>query len=792
MNNYYKTLELHKILEMLSAEASNEKTKKMALEIEPLSNYTDVEKELNKTSDAYTLSVKFGAPSFYNFKDITDSVKRAKSGARLTLGELLNIAGILSQVRILDEWYKQCASIETSLSMLFSSLRPNNSLQERISSSIVSEDELADSASLELSRIRRKIIQSGAKIRDCLDKMLKNANIQKCLQESIITMRDGRYVVPVKSEYKSTISGLVHDTSSTGATLFIEPMSVVETNNDIRILKGKEQEEIDRIISELSIECGNYSEDIINNYNICCELNLYFAKSELAVKMKATLPDLTDDGKILLNKARHPLIDKDKVVPINISLGYGYNTLIITGPNTGGKTVVLKTLGLLTLMTMCGLMIPVSDGSKISVFRHVLADIGDQQSIENSLSTFSSHINRVVDILDISTDDSLILLDELGSGTDPVEGAALAISIIKKLKDKGCKVVITTHYQEIKMYAIQTDGVENASCEFDVQTLQPTYKLIIGSPGKSNAFEISEKLGIDSDIIDYARSLVSSENIRFEEVIEQLEKARKELDDNKNEVEKLKIKLKNDSSEIDKELTTIRNNKDKELEQARLQAMSIIENVRVQSDDLLDELKDIRSQKEKENFSELSVGAKSKAKSVLNKMYNEANPVVKNQNDNYKLPRALKKGDHVYITNIDKNGILCANPDDSGNVFVQAGIIKTKINIDKLRLIDKPDNVTFKNKPVTNKKVSSKIERKASMELDIRGKNVDEGIMEAGMFIDNAVMSGQGIITIIHGKGTGVLRSGIHKYLKSHPSVKSFRLGMYGEGEDGVTVVELK
>ncbi|HNX64851.1 MAG TPA: endonuclease MutS2 [Oscillospiraceae bacterium] len=791
MNTYYNTLELHKILEMLAGQASNQKTKEMALSLVPLTDIYSVKKELDKTADAFNLSVKFGTPSFYNFKDVSASLLRAKAGSSLSLRELLDIAQLLNQTRLLTDWYKQCSGIETSLSPIFNSLIANKHLEEKITSAILSEEEIADDASPELLSIRRKIIQSGAKIREHLDKMLHSSSIQKCLQESIITIRDGRYVLPVKAEHKNSVNGLVHDTSSSGSTLFIEPLAVVETNNDIRILKGREQEEIERIISELSSECGDNADSIISDFEICAELNLYFSKSNLAAKMKASVPELSDDGRVILNRARHPLLDEKKAVPISLTLGYDYQTLIITGPNTGGKTVVLKTLGLLTLMTMCGLMIPASDGSRISVFSHVLADIGDQQSIENSLSTFSSHINRVVDILNTSTSNSLVLLDELGSGTDPVEGAALAISILKKLNDIGSKVVITTHYQELKMYAVQTENVENASCEFDVATLQPTYRLIIGSPGKSNAFEISQKLGISPDVIDYAKELVSSENIRFEEVIEQLEKSRFELEEKNREVAKLKTKIEEDSKKLQNEIDELKKNKEFELEKARQQAMSIIENVRNQSDELIDELTEIRKQKEKENFSQLSISAKTKAKSSLNKMYEEANPVVKNTNSGYKLPRPLKKGDHVYICDIDKNGIVAGEPDSNGSVFVQAGIMKTKVSIDKLRLIDEP-KITFKNKKISAKGVTRKADRSISMDIDIRGKNVDEGIHEVGMFIDNAVLSSLGMITIIHGKGTGLLRSGIHKYLKTHPSVKSFRLGVYGEGEDGVTIVELK
>ena len=445
MNNYFKTLELHKILDMLALEASNEKTKELALAIKPMTDLEEVRLENLKTTHALDLSVKFGTPGFANFKDVTPSLKRAKSGANISLRELLDIGQVLNQIRILTDWYKQCSSIETSISYLFSSLTPNKTLEEKIFDSILSDEEVADSASIELASIRRKIVQAGARIRENLDKMVRSTTIQKCLQEANVTMRDGRYVLPVKVEHKNSIQGLVHDTSSSGATLFIEPIAIVEANNDIRVLKGREQEEIERIIAELSSECASFSDSIIEDYKTCVELNLYFSKANLAAKMRASSPEITDDGKIDLRNARHPLIDKNEVVPINLKLGYDYQALIITGPNTGGKTVVLKTAGLLTAMTMCGLLIPVSDGSIISIFDNILVDIGDQQSIEQSLSTFSSHINKVVEIIKVANERSLILLDELGSGTDPIEGAALAVSLIEQLKSQGSKMLVTTH-----------------------------------------------------------------------------------------------------------------------------------------------------------------------------------------------------------------------------------------------------------------------------------------------------------------------------------------------------------
>lgn len=791
MNNYYKSLELHKILEMLSEEASNTKTKEMALALTPESDIDVVRSEMKKTSDAFDLSVKYGTPAFSNFKDIRGALHRASSGASLSLRELLDIAQMLYQVRMLSDWYKSTENEETSIGYLFVSLAPNKYLEDKIKNAVVSEDEISDMASHELANIRRKIAQAGVRIRESLDKLIRSSEVQKSLRENIVTMRDGRYVLPVKADFKGNVPGLVHATSATGSTYFIEPISVVEANNDIKVLQGEEQDEIDRIIAELSADCAAYAEALSADYVTCAEINLYFAKSNLGAKMRGCIPELSDDGVIDLKKARHPLIDKKKVVPVDIKLGEDYNALIVTGPNTGGKTVILKTTGLLSAMAMCGLMIPASDGSKVSVFDNILVDIGDQQSIEQSLSTFSSHISNVVKILDAANEKSLILMDELGSGTDPVEGAALAVSIIENMVAKGSKLLVTTHYQELKLFAIETPGIENASCEFDIATLQPTYRLIIGSPGKSNAFSISSKLGISDDIINRANELVSTENQRFEEVVAQLEASRRELEKQHDEIEKLKNEQAEKVAELDKEIADLNSKKESELEKARVQAMRIVESCRMQSEQLLDELADIRKQKEKSNFAQLAINAKSKNKSALDKMYDTANPVQNKEHKEYKLPRPLKRGDHVLIFDIDKKGILASDPDSNGNVFVQAGIMKTKVNVNKLRLLE-PEKITMQNKKISTKNVRGKMQRTPSLELDIRGCAVDEGIHELDMFIDNAVLTGAGIITVIHGKGTGVLRQGIQNHLKKHPSVKSFRSGVFGEGEDGVTVIELK
>lgn len=795
MNKYLKTLELDKILDMLAELASNEATRKMALELRPDCDLERVRYECLKTSQALELSVQFGTPPFSNFKDITSTAARAKSGAVISLRDLMDIAAMLRQIKGLADWYKHCENIETELSYLFSRLQPNDWLLEKLERSIISENEIADAASPELAAIRRKINRAGMQLRETLDKMVKNKTTQQYLQENSVTIRDGRFVLPVKSEHRGQISGLIHDTSATGQTIFIEPMAIVEANNDIRILQGKEQEEIERIICELCRDCGDYADILAENYKVCTELNLYFAKSNLAAKLNCSLPEITDDGKIYLKKARHPLIDKSKAVPIELSLGEKYQTLIITGPNTGGKTVALKTAGLLSAMTMCGLLIPVADGSRISVFSHILADIGDSQSIEQNLSTFSSHTNKVIEILGTADESSLVLLDELGSGTDPVEGAALAIAIIRRLMENGAKIMVTTHYQELKVFAIDSPGVQNASCEFDIATLRPTYRLIVGSPGKSNAFAISESLGMPSDIIEDAKGRVSDANTRLEEVIGKLEASRLELEREKEQITRLRIQAQEHESAVRKEREELEAAKSDELEKARLRAMTIIEQTKAESNELLDELEKLRKEKDKKDFSSNVSGMKSKTKQSFNKMFDTANPVDKRDpNEGYVLPRKLKRGDMVYVVDLQRKGIISGDPDGSEFVFVQMGVMKTKMNISRLRL-EEPEKVTYNNKNKSSRKVGRvgvKAEKRGKMELDIRGSACDDGIYELDAFIDQAVMSNISTVTIIHGKGTGLLRKAVHQRLRSHPSVKSFRLGLFGEGEDGVTVVELK
>ena len=791
MNKYYKKLELDKILELLAEQTWSDVCRERALKLKPQNDIDKVRTELSRTDDAFTLSSRFGTPRFRRIKDISGSIKRAKSGSMLSFRELLDAADVLRETAALTSWYSQCEGIDNSLAEFFDGLCPLKALEERISVSIISEEEMSDAASAELSSIRKRITRQGQHIREQLDAMLKNKNTQKFLQENLVTMRDGRYVVPVRSEHKNDVPGLVHDTSATGQTFFIEPMSVVEANNEIRVLKAKEQAEIERITRELSEQIAGSAESISENLRISLILEMYFAKANLGAKMRGITPKIGEEPNVVLNAARHPLLDPDTAVPITVEIGEKYGCLIITGPNTGGKTVSIKTVGLLTLMAMCGLMIPASDGSYVGMFGSIYVDIGDEQSIEQSLSTFSSHMTNVVYILEHADDRSLVLIDELGSGTDPVEGAALAVSILTELNARGSRVLATTHYQEVKMFALETDGVENASCEFDVETLRPTYKLVVGVPGKSNAFAISQRLGMPQDVISRAQELVSTENKRFEQVVDALERSRQELEALKESVAVSERNARLTEDELKQKLSALEEQKEKELESARRRAMSIISETRARSDLLLNELEELKKAKDKEALRKGLSDAKSRVNRELDRMHDEANPVVERRTEDYVLPRPLKAGDLVMLADTKREGSLLTVPNMSGVCYVQVGMMRVKTNQKNLRLIDNKK----KQQPTggkVKKQLSSNMTRRGGMELDIRGMMGDEGVLEVERFIDSAQMSGLSTITIIHGKGTGALRAAVHQALKTNPSVKSYRLGEYGEGEAGVTVVELK
>ncbi|NBI17332.1 endonuclease MutS2 [Neglecta sp. X4] len=784
MDKNYWALELDKILEMVAKETTCEDGEALARSIKPAYTPGEVRRLLEETDAAFVLMAKFGAPSFTGMKNVTNALRRAQAGGGLGLRELLDIGGTLRAIRSLQQWHSKNAGMHTVLSPRFDILAPNKRLEEKIFTCIQSEEEVADAASPALAAIRRKIRGAAVRVREQLDKLIHSQTHQKHLQEAIVTQRSGRYVVPVKAEFRGEVPGLVHDTSASGQTVFVEPMSVVELNNEIRVLRSDEQEEISRILLELSGEAGDFADSLIESYQFAVQLNVIFAKAQLAYRMKAVVPEIDEKGRTDLHSARHPLIAKEKVVPTDIALGQDFDALIITGPNTGGKTVALKTLGLLTLMAMCGLMIPAGEGSRLPVYRHILADIGDEQSIEQSLSTFSAHMVNIIRILDVADGESLVLLDELGAGTDPVEGAALATAIIEELRRKGVRLACTTHYAELKSYALQTDGVENACCEFDVESLRPTYRLLIGVPGKSNAFAISRRLGLEGRIVDRAGELVNEENSSFEQVIERLEERRREMENELEAARKAARQARETMRQSEARQAEAGQRAKREIDQAREEASRIVQKTRQQADALLNELDELRRQQNKA----LSAEQKARLRSGLRELESSADPVRKRRRDDYQLPRELRPGDSVVIFDIDKAATVLEAPKD-GQVLVQAGIIKTRVQVENLRLSGEGQKAKAKPGRSVTKNVSAP---EIATSLDLRGMNVEEGLMEVDAFLDRAARSHVPQVTIIHGKGTGVLRAAVQQHLRRCSQVKSFRLGAFGEGESGVTVVEMK
>ena len=784
MDKHTKALELDKILEMVAEECSSQDGAQLARELEPVHTAAEAQWLLGETDAAFVAMAKYGAPSFYGMKNVTNPLRRAQAGGGLGLRELLDIGATLRTIRGLTQWWGKSGNVTTALTPRFEVLAPNKYLEEKIFTCIVNEEEVADNASPALASIRRKIRAASQRVRDQLDKLIHSQAHQKHLQESIVTQRGGRYVVPVKAEFRGEVPGLVHDTSASGATVFVEPMSVVEANNEIRVLRSDEQDEIARILLELSGEAGSFADSIIESYHYAVELDLIFAKAQVAYKMKAVVPQVGEDGKVALHAARHPLIAKEKVVPTDITLGVEFDTLIITGPNTGGKTVALKTIGLLTLMAMCGLMIPAGEGSRVAVFRHILADIGDEQSIEQSLSTFSSHMVNIIHIFEVADNSSLILLDELGAGTDPVEGAALAEAIIQELRGRGVRLACTTHYAELKAYAIQTPGVENGSCEFDVATLRPTYRLLIGVPGKSNAFAITQRLGMDTAIVDRARELVSREGNAFEQVVGRLEEDRRKMEDELEALRASAAQAKANAEASQRLKDEAEAQAKKEIDRARQEAAQIVQKTRQRADALVGELEELRRQKNKQ----LSAEQKARLRSGLKELESSSDPVHQRRDDNYVLPRPLVVGDEVLLYDIDKEATVLELPKD-GTVLVQAGIIKTRVPLGNVRLLSKRQ---LKKKNPTRTVTKNVSTPETSSSLDLRGQTVEEALMEVDNFLDRASRMHLSQVTIIHGKGTGALRTAVQQHLRRCSQVKSFRLGTYGEGESGVTIAELK
>ena len=790
MNEQYQKsltkLELDKVLALLADHAASPAAKERCMALMPLGDAEDIRLLQAQTSAACKLMTVKGSPSFGGIIDVGASLSRADRGGCLSPEELLRVATVLKSARTAKE-YAEGDAIEPCLDIFFRQLTPNKFFEERIFTSILSKDEIADAASSELASIRRKIRQQSSKIRESLQKIITSPTYAKILQEPIVTIRSDRFVVPVKAECKSQLPGLVHDVSSSGSTFFIEPMSAVNANNELRELFVAERKEIERILAELSVEAAARQEGINLNYEMLVSLDCIFARAKLSFAMHGIEPAIRTDGNLELKRARHPLIDAKKVVPVSLSLGVDFDTMVITGPNTGGKTVTLKTIGLLTLMAECGLHIPADDGSSIAIFETVLADIGDEQSIEQSLSTFSSHMRNIVEILQVCDRDSLILFDELCAGTDPAEGAALAIALIEFCRKCGAKVATTTHYAELKLYAMRTAGVINASCEFNVETLQPTYRLLIGIPGKSNAFAISRRLGLDEKIIEDAHSMVSQNDVNFEDVLTQLEQQRQQMEQAKVEAERLRMETEKQKEKSDEYYAQIKAERDKAVQQARKEAQYIIEDARRTANNVYEELKQLRKQARDGAFVE---GANEK-QAALRRSLNEAEGKLREKQEVKQRPaasHAIRAGDTVELLKLgSKATVLAVNKD--GSYQLQAGIMKINAKPDEVYLLE--NETKAKAKKLMEGKVR---ELKAAMqpELDIRGMAVDEALPVLANFLDAAYMGNLPNVRIIHGKGTGVLRKAVQDELRRCKYVKSFRLGVYGEGEDGVTIAEFR
>ncbi len=790
------TLEFDKIINMLADCAQTIGAKNKALTLVPSTDMDVIISRQERTEDAKRLINAKGYPPFSAEEGVVVSAERAYKGAVLSPREMLDISSLLASARRSIDYINTDKPFETTLDDVFRRLIPCRELEEKIGRSIISEDMIADEASPALADIRRKIRITNNKIKETLQSYIGGEKI-KYLQENLVTMRNGRYVVPVKAEYKNELRGLVHDTSASGATLFVEPMSVVDANNELKTLSAAEAHEIERILAEISADCAAVSSVITLDYHNITELSYYFACATLAMQMRAESPKIVKYGRVDLKRARHPLIPKEKVVPIDVSLGGDVKTLIITGPNTGGKTVTLKTLGLLTLMAQAGLQIPALETSVIGIFDEVLVDIGDEQSIEASLSTFSSHMVNVVDILSRITPASLVLFDELGSGTDPVEGAALATAILEKTQSVGALTAATTHYSELKIYALETEGVVNASCEFDVETLRPTYKLVVGTPGKSNAFAISEKLGISEDIIARAGVLIERDNKRFEDVIERLDTNRMAMEREREKAESLRREYeefkKNSEAELKKRIAK----NEEEIQKQALKARQILDSAKASSEFIFHSLEELRKQDDKEKRLSMMQNAREEIRKKLasaNSLFDGLEIKEVNLDDDYKLPRPVVAGDKVYLVTIGKEGVVTAPKDKKGLISVTSGILKTKVTEDKLRLLD--GSVKFKMKNEAAKPSEGKVKRTIvssfKSEIDVRGMIADDAWFVVDKYLDDAVLASVPSVRIIHGKGTGALRAALWKYFKGDSRIKSYRHGNYGEGDSGVTVVEFK
>ena len=780
-----QTLELPRVLELLADCAATEEGKERCLSLRPMTDRDDVERAQQETTAAVKMLVLRGTPGFSGVKPVAASLQRADMGGSLSTRELLDIAAVLRCTRSVGEYGG--GEEKTPISHLFRALTPNRFLEDSISNSILGEDEIADSASPELASIRRHMRASEAKVRDILQKLI-SSNQAKYLQEAIITIRSDRYVVPVKSEHKNAIPGLVHDVSSSGSTFFIEPMGVVKANNELRELAAKEKKEIERILAQLSAECAAHKEDILEDYQLLIWLDTIFARAQLSVKLDCSEPALSDKY-LRLRGARHPLLDRKKAVANDLELGDHFDTLVITGPNTGGKTVTLKTIGLITLMAQCGLHIPAKDDSTVRIFHRVLADIGDEQSIAQSLSTFSSHMTNIVGILDEADGDSLILFDELGAGTDPVEGAALAAAIIEYARSMGSAVAATTHYAELKVYAMTTAGVENASCEFNVDTLAPTYRLILGIPGKSNAFAISRRLGLPEYIIDKAAERLDAENVRFEDVLTRLDQQRQEMEKERAEAKRLKLEMEQSASKARAYREKLEAERAKVVEKAQAEARAIIEEARAASDLALSELKQLKKQQDKLDWQQVNDG-----RAEARRLLNEAERNIGGPAPEPEAPpptRPAVAGDTVELVKMGTRAtVLSVNKD--GSLQLQAGILKISAKQEEVRVVEGETQAQKEARRIVTRAEHTLRTAAVPSQIDLRGMMTDEAIAVLERFLDTAMMGKLETVTIIHGKGTGAVRSAVRTYLKRSRYIKSFRPGRYGEGEDGVTVAELK
>ncbi len=783
-----RVLEFNKITERLAEGAVCASVRERCLGLVPSGDIYEAERLLAQTTEAESLILKKGAPPISPIRNAKGAAMRAAAGGILSMGDLLLAAHTLRIARSLkgylgDEGFEENYP---QISLAVFGLEEDKRLEQSIFGSILSEEEMADDASPELAKIRRRKASLNNRVRDVLNDMIKSSRYSAMLQDAIVTMRGDRFVIPVKSEHRGSVPGIVHDSSASGATIFVEPMAAVEINNQLRALVGEEQEEIERILMEFSARVGERADIISRDYEVICELDFIFAKGKLSRSMNGEAPKLNTDGIVNIVKGRHPLIDKTKVVPTDIYLGKDFDTLVITGPNTGGKTVSLKTLGLLTLMAQAGLHIPASTESEIAVFENVFADIGDEQSIEQSLSTFSSHIVNIIDILKKADYKSLVLFDELGAGTDPVEGAALAVAILERVKHVGAKTAATTHYSEIKLYALSTDRVENAACEFDVESLRPTYKLLIGVPGKSNAFAISKRLGLEDDVIERAKELVTQDNARFEDVISSLEESRARAERELEGVEAAKAETLAARETALRQRDSIEKQKEKIMNDARRDAKRIYEQAKRESDMIIKEMHELLKHAKADNAKAIEEGRR-KLRSGMGKMEEALSEDVFSAKGESIDPKKLRLGMEVEISTMNQNGTLLTLPDKNGNVRLQVGILQITANVSALR-----EAVPQKKKKTASYTPSGYSVAAVKSEIDLRGMLADEAVLSADKYLDEAAVAHLESVTLIHGKGTGALRAAIHDMLRHHPHARSYRLGRYGEGETGVTIVEIK